>query len=265
MRVTAALSWWNEDPAVLEACVRSAAGVADRIIAIDGAYARYPGATITSSAEQAEAIRSAGLPCEIIVPDRLWRGQCEKRTALMQRAAEGSDWVLVLDADWVLHANGDGVRDELARSVSDVFEVPFVNPPNPQSSLAPSRWHQDQLARSESHPVLYRALPGFQVERLHYYVSAMKGAERIWLQSDGPQDYADPPTPHSGTSYRTAVRALLTSECWIEHRWAWRSDDAKLREREYENDRWKVFHLTGQEDDQEGLPAPDYDSEEFPV
>ena len=263
MIITAALIWWNEEPAVLEACVRGAANVADRVLAIDGAYARYPGATIRSPEEQAKTIRAVanglGMTCEIAVPDRLWKGQCEKRTVLMQRAAEGSDWIAVVDADWVLHANRASVRDELLHSEADSYEAAFANPPNPQSPLSPSLWHSDQLTRSESHVVLYRALPGFQVEGRHYYISAMKGTERVWLQSDAPVGYND------GSGYRQVPHPRLAAEYLIEHRWAWRSDAAKLRERAFENDRWKVVGLTGQEDDRDGLPAPAYDDQEIPV
>ena len=258
MIVTATLCWWNEDPSLLEACLRSVT-IADRIVAFDGAYARYPGATVRSPEEQAQVIRDFG--GEVVVPDRLWKGQCEKRTAIMQRAAEGSDWIAVVDADWIVHADRESVRAQLADSTADAYSAPFTNPPNPGSTLAPSLWHQDQLRLNESHVVLYRALPGMRAEGLHYYISAMKGPERVWLQSDGPQDYADPPVPRSG---RTVPHPQINGY-EIEHRWAWRSDAAKLRERAFENDRWMVFGMTGQEDDRDDLPAPVYNDEIMPV
>src|SRR5512134_3918183 len=100
MIVTAALAWWDERPEDLVDCVKGMANVADRVIALDGAYRRYPAATITSPADQAEAIASTaadvGLDCLILTPDRLWAGQLEKRTYLVQAAAVQSDWIVVV-------------------------------------------------------------------------------------------------------------------------------------------------------------------------
>ena len=42
MIVTAALCWWNELPEDLDRCIRAAALIADRVVALDGAYRRYP-------------------------------------------------------------------------------------------------------------------------------------------------------------------------------------------------------------------------------
>ena len=59
MIVTAALCWYNEPPDELAACVRATATVADRIVAVDGAYRRYPGAKPMSSPAQVKAIQMA--------------------------------------------------------------------------------------------------------------------------------------------------------------------------------------------------------------
>src|SRR5207247_1053795 len=52
VNVTAALCWWNEKPEDLARCVRGVANIADRIVALDGAYVRYPGATVRSDEKQ---------------------------------------------------------------------------------------------------------------------------------------------------------------------------------------------------------------------
>ena len=107
--VTASLVWWDEPPETLRECVLGAARVCDRIVAVDGAYRRYPGATGTSPPEQAaaisEAARDAGIECLVVSPDRLWAGQVEKRTHALALAAIGSDWVAVVDADHVIDAD----------------------------------------------------------------------------------------------------------------------------------------------------------------
>jgi hypothetical protein len=48
MIVTGILAWWDEPPELLDACIRGLGDIADRIVAVDGAYRRYPAATITS-------------------------------------------------------------------------------------------------------------------------------------------------------------------------------------------------------------------------
>ena len=59
MIVTAALCWWNELPEDLERCVRGVANVADRVVALDGAYRRYPTGTARSSEAEYDEIGRA--------------------------------------------------------------------------------------------------------------------------------------------------------------------------------------------------------------
>jgi hypothetical protein len=250
MIVTAALMWSNEDPELLEACVRSTAKVADRIVAVDGSWGRYPGGTIRSSQAEEDAIREAaqrvGLDCDIYIPVRGWLGQVEKRTFLYQRAAQGSDWIAVMDADYVLHAKWEAVRKELEQSQADVYEIPFVTPSNPMGTMTPGPWHEQGARGVQYHSILYRALPGIQAERRHFFISALKNGERVWLM------HGDDAHPHL-PAYR------LTAEYWIEHRCMFRTEEYMLASRAYQNDRALVVRLTGQEDNQEGLPEPQLD------
>src|SRR5512146_2315942 len=109
MIVNAALAFWNERPEDLRRCVIGIANIADRIVAVDGAYARYPGATIRSPDVQIEALRTAAdernIELRLIQPDRLWAGQVEKREFMMRDAMSDADWVALVDADWVIYTD----------------------------------------------------------------------------------------------------------------------------------------------------------------
>lgn len=251
MKVTAALCWWNETVEDLRTAVTSAASVADRVVALDGAYARYPGATVRSGDEQADAIRdaaeSAGIEALVVRPDRLWVGQCEKRTALMNLAADGSDWIVILDADYVIDADREHVRDQLAATEYDVLRVPLVTPPGEYAT----NWHREQAEAGEQWtPLVYRAYPEWLVEERHWWYSAIKDGRRVWMW-DGDDRYGR--VPHGQLlGYR------------VEHRSALQSHESILAARAWYNDCDLVTGLTGQEDDIDGLPAPSWDYERIP-
>lgn len=136
MRLIACLSWYDEQPAHLAELVASMsrAGV-DHVVAVDGAYALFPGARGGSPSEQADAIahtaRGAGIGVTVHVPVAPWAGnEVAKRSWLFELAhllAEpGEDWLWVLDADEVIDT-ADGLRAQLERCQADVAEVLLVD------------------------------------------------------------------------------------------------------------------------------------------
>ena len=169
MIVTASLVWWNELPADLERCVRGLATIADRLVAVDGAYRRYPGATRTSPQSQWKAIERAaaqvGIEVDIRAHNYLWAGQVEKRAYALSEAAKGSDWVAVADADWVVMGDRISARKELDsyRSDIDVVAVPFYTPPS--DNEVASGWHTAVSGTTVHMPHLFRALPEITVEK----------------------------------------------------------------------------------------------------
>lgn len=259
MIVTAALPWWGELPEDLDRCVRAMANVADRVVALDGAYARYPNATPRSSDDQVAAIRDAakavGLECQILQPDRLWAGQVEKRCYLLAMASVGSNWVATVDADHVIHANRDEVRIVLRTLSADALTVPYVTPVNPDRSMDESAvgdWHKIQVAEPQFIPHIWRALPGFRVERFHWWYSAIKGGERIWLWGgDG--------------AYPSGVHQKMRRNYRIEHRTMMRTPEQIRLSRGFLNDRAEIVAKTGQEDDQPKLPRPVFDFDTVPL
>lgn len=166
MKVYALLSWYDEDPEHLDDCVRSLAGLADCVVALDGAYATFPGATATSPVEQGRAIGKAawdvGIGCSLRVPAEPWQGgEVEKRAAMFDLArrvgATPNDWFLIIDGDMIV-AESSGAREALEATDMDVAEV---------------RWHDigpgDGLPFSTTKfRSMFRAIPGLTVEHTHY-------------------------------------------------------------------------------------------------
>ena len=248
MRVTCALSWYDEPVDLLTQCVRRLAVIADRVVAFDGAYARWPGARVRSPSEQADAITTAaveaGLDSVVVLPDQLWAGQVEKRSALIARAAEGSDWVQVVDADHMLRGTRETVRAALG--TADVYDLPFFTPAN-AGVEAPHEWHAGMAGQTVTVPLLYRVLPGMQYERFHWWLSALKDGRRVWLMGNAPEGEHVPAVPFPDPTYR------------IDHMALYRDEAHRLADRAFCNDREMVVRLTGQEDDRPELPRPEWD------
>lgn len=256
MIVTAMLAWWNENPADLARCVRSMAISCDRVVAVDGAYRRYPGATIKSPPEQAEAIRAAaaevGLEAVIHVPKRLWAGQVEKRDFLIRLASQDSDWVAGVDADFLILGDRGRVRRDLAKYGSDVDVVRVVlETPVGRGEYA-SKWHrriEDWYSYEFHH--FFRVLPEMGFERTHWQIKAVKDGEPVWMLGV-PDD-----------TRRMLPSVLLRSyrHYKIQHLTLHRNHKQMMASRAYLNDREWVVQETGQEDDRPDLPRPQWDYE----
>lgn len=253
MIITGALCTWNELPADLDVCVRGLGVIADRIVVLDGAYARYPKATPHSPEDQLDAIRGAakdvGLDCLIIQPDRLWAGQVEKRSHLLAAASVGSDWVCTVDADHIITGDRTAARRFVEQVPGDVIAVPYDTPINehrPMEYSAVGQWHLNQVGEPQLIPQLWRAIPGLRVEKFHWWYSGIKGGRRIWLWGgDGSRD---------GSAYE-----YMPWPYRVEHRTMMRTKEQIRLSRAFLNDRAMVVEQTGQEDDQPELPRPSFD------
>lgn len=268
MIVTAALAWYDEPIALLEACVRGAAEIADRIVAVDGAYRRFPDGQPASPPEQADAIRrvagEVGLECDVFVPDELWAGQVAKRTFLVQRAAQGSDWLAMIDADHIIHADQEAARAELEsyRQRVCIVSVPFYTPLNPRRSLeksSASHWHSKLADKRIVHCHFLRALPGLRVERFHYWYSGMRHGRRVWLPFGG-----SPSRKRRAAPYPVMLPTPMKARYEVEHVTLMRDRRHILANRAFCNDRVMVVEQTGQEDDMDGLPPPVFDYDTIP-
>ena len=234
------LAWWEERPEDLAAYVESVANLADLVVAFDGAYPITPGATIASDPEQAAAIRdaatAAGLEAEVVVPDRLWKGQVEKRDAMLRLAASRADWLLGLDTDCRVICNRAAVRAELkttdADSILHDFYTPAPDDPAEVVRLSPHPWHTGCAGRTIEHSLLMRALPAMRVEQVHWGYSGVKHGRRITLGR------------FSTDRYPAGVYRRLKAELRIDHL-CFARDEARLeRNRRYSarRDRFKMAH-----------------------
>lgn len=255
MIVTAALCWWDEDPDLLQRAVRSAAQIADRVVALDGAWGRFPGGTPASPPEQAQAIREAaatvGLGCLILTPDRVWTGEIEKRTYLYQLASIRSDWIAVVDADHIITCDREEARATIeARSDVDVWSVDMYTRPNEERAIelsAAGPWHKQSSGIVIPFAHLLRALPDIRVERFHWWHSALDPlGERVWMQYGG-NDYAVP-------DGRRVLPHFHLDHYRVEHNTLHRDEERVALCRAFYDDVARIVVATGQEDDRPDLP-----------
>lgn len=224
MRLTGCLAWYEEPPLLLYECVASLAGLCDRVVAVDGGYqGLIPGAAGKSAPGQLEAIfegaAAAGIVADVVVPDEAWPGQVAKRDYLMRRAANGSDWLLVVDADYLIDADTDAVRAELEATGLDALDVDFFTP-LPEGDydldvLAADQWHRELAGRTVGMRLLFRALPGFQVDEFHWYYSALRDGRRVALWDCGGR-YQPAASGELEARLRVDHRALLRGQAWID-------------------------------------------------
>lgn len=248
MRVTAALCWWNERPEDLVAFVNGAATFVDRIVAYDGAYARYPGATVRSTDAEVSALhdaaRASSVDLEIFQPEELWAGQVAKRTALLQHAARGSHWVIVLDADHIVHApDKRKARHALASAppTANQVEVDFWTPAGPNAATA---WHQRAADTTIRMAAIFRSMDNLRVVKKHWKYEGDRDNKTVKLLYGGPGEYG-----------------IAPKYMKIEHRTLFRTEEQVLASRAFCNDRELVVGWTGQEDDLPRLPRPTWDFE----
>lgn len=125
MRITACLAFYAEPPAFLARCVRSLAPFCDRIVALDGRWDLFPAVTDWTSEEETKAIECAAyeIGIEVVLGSGTFPSQVAKRDALMQLAAPGSDWLLVIDGDEHLQVDAAAARAALEETTFDVAQV----------------------------------------------------------------------------------------------------------------------------------------------
>ena len=130
--IVALLSWYDENPQHLSTTVLSLkkAGVG-HLVAVDGAYAMFPGGERHSDGAQHLAIQYAaaelGIGLTLHAPRRVWQGnEVEKRNALFALGwvvADEGDWFLVIDADEAVSRCPDGFLRRLADLDADAANI----------------------------------------------------------------------------------------------------------------------------------------------
>ncbi|WP_329214806.1 hypothetical protein OG352_05220 [Streptomyces sp. NBC_01485] len=184
MRVIGLLSWYEEPAPWLAECVAGLAQICDHLVAVDGPYALFPGATRkpASGSEQADTIAraaaGAGMGCTVHVPREPWWGnEVEKRDYMfrlaMTMAQPGVDWLLRVDADEVFTQVPIDTKKALGETDLDVAEVALWERGDGEDSQQPLR-------------VLFRALPGIRIQQAHYVVTVpgLDGGSRVLVGND---------------------------------------------------------------------------------
>ena len=159
--IVALLAFYDEEPDMIEATVRSLAPLCSTVVAVDGRYAAFPGERTASAPvvrkRVVDACRESGMRLEMHTPTEPFASESAKRALMIslgQAHTCAEDFYLVIDADEVM-AHGDL---EGAVLEHDVYSVGYHDPRNLDAT---------RLRR------VYRALPGLTVGRKHFqYVTA---------------------------------------------------------------------------------------------
>lgn len=232
MIVTACLAWYDEPIEDLIRCVESLPVLCDRLVAVDGGYELVEGAEPVSPYEQTEAIQDAaervGLEFQVFRSNDLWNGQVAKRDWMMRMAVDGSDWLIPVDSDYVLHGIREAVRAELVATTADAMVVDFhttlpegVTRDNLEADgRAANEWHAGMAGETLKMALIFRALPGFRVERHHWWYSGMKDGKRVALWD-------------CGGLYPPGVERQLFAPFVVEHRCLFRDKERVLRNRRF--------------------------------
>jgi hypothetical protein len=217
MRVVGLMSWFSERPSWLSACISSYAEAGlTHLVAVDGAYAIFPGGLARSNGIEAETIMDVcnglGLHLTLVRPDVTWQGnEVEKRTAMFRHAEAvcqpGVDWLQIIDADEVVTRALSGWTDELAGTDLDTADVLLWEQEDrdTQPKAQVDRTVViDPISRSPIRK-LFRATPGIHCVANHYTWETPDG-RRLW-GSHGMVPALDL-TDHFHIEHRTAYRSL---------------------------------------------------------
>jgi hypothetical protein len=210
MRIIALLAWYRENPGWLRDSILALQKIpVDHLIAIDGAYSLFPDGEPRSTLAEYEAIITAatqtGIGLTLHTPQTTWQGnECEKRSKLFeladQEATPHEDWFLVIDADEIITSVPADLRAQLAHTDRDVAQVTFTEP------------HPTLKRRDYPIPILFRAIPGIQVQGNHFTYKTPDGR---YLWGNATTDTLEP-------------RLDLTESFWLEHLTHYRHHDRTL-------------------------------------
>lgn len=180
MKIVACLSWYSEQPAMLDRCVRSLAGLADELVAFDGRWQHFDDGAVSPLSDISEldaierAADAAGLSRLVVRVDEVWSSQVAKRAAMCEAAlASGADWMLVIDADeFIASADAEKARGVLAATDGDLA-------PRLVAQVRCAQVNQPKI----SGPIrrIYSTRGGLTVERAHMGYRTRDGR---WLHGD---------------------------------------------------------------------------------
>lgn len=202
MKIAGVLCWYDESPATLAVAVAGMARVCDVIVAVDGAYALFPGARARSHPDQAEAILNAaetqGAACLVHRPNEVFFGnEVEKRQLSVDLAGRlltpGRDWVLVFDADFQLMiCEPDLVRQTLEETERNVVTYTILDGADllaDPATFAVALADDVDTEWTVRDREIFRYTDDLAYGPAHYFVSGSYGYGLEWLR--GPDMSAD--------------------------------------------------------------------------
>jgi hypothetical protein len=159
-RIVGLLSWFDESPTRLAACITGMARVCDHIVALDGRYELYHDPRNRSSTAEYDAIlqaaHAAGVSITVQGSMEPWRDEMHKRTHLFRLGAlacdEFTDWMFVCDADEVVAEAPP--REHVCQALDEARIAGF-------DSAAAMLWEKADPAE---HPERERASARFPIE-----------------------------------------------------------------------------------------------------
>jgi hypothetical protein len=193
MNVVGSLIWYDESPSWLANCVSGFARVCDTIVAVDGAYALYPGARPRSHPDQAYAIQDAcetmGIGCVIHRPRDVWWGnEVEKRQQTIELARPlKPDWLLVFDADYLVMLCEDPVfaRSVLEQTDKNVCTYTLLDGKDVMADEYMAKYAEERAIDSEwtiRDRGIFRWTDDLRYGPTHYCVRGTYGGEEQWLR-----------------------------------------------------------------------------------
>lgn len=185
------LSWYDESPSWLAACVASFGRHIDHLVAVDGPYAAYPHqGVIRSDPAQVETIQrtcdALGVGLTLHQPTEAWFGnEVEKRSfafRLAQTLTDTCDWIWVFDADEVLNKAPHDLRTRLDCIEADAIEV-RLSQHDAYEQAGEEINHSMVLPPRSQHDMrmLFRALPDLRVHGRHDTYVAGPADEPVFL------------------------------------------------------------------------------------
>ncbi len=198
MKIIGLLNFYNESPSWLATAVGGFGRICDTIIAVDGAYALFPGGRACSHPNQAEAIQTAaeaaGAGSIVFRPNEIWHGnEVAKRNQLIKLAGTldltSEDWLMVFDADChMLMCEPGVIRDVLADTDKNVATYTYLDG---KDFMADAKLHEyvaqaacDTEWTGQTRDV-FRWNPTLRVGPQHWLYSAVIDGERRWIR--GPE------------------------------------------------------------------------------
>lgn len=223
LNIVGVMIWFDESPIWLAACVAGFARVCDSIVAVDGAYALYPGSRPRSHPDQAQAITDACEAMDVgLVLHRpkevFWGNEVAKRQLSLELARPlEPNWVLVFDSDYlVMQTDPDIVRYDLEQTDLNVATYTMLDNQDLQTDEAAAEYavtHPVETEWTYQTRAIYRWTDDLEYGPAHWTIRGTYDGRRQWIF--GPEAMEEPAMDLQGSLvavHRRSRRPLVRNE-----------------------------------------------------